>query len=405
MAKATFTNVLIAASGADGSWDIVVEDDRIASVVPAAGGGGDVNDCGGLTAFPGFIDIHNHGAVGVDVNEADVDGLVAVGKFLATQGVTAWMPTLVPDSDEAYRRAIDAIDRLIEVQTEMPIAQAVGVHYEGVFANEKMCGALRPEYFRSFHNGSPAEEKRGIAQSTKAHEKTRNGISLRRLKNGLHMTTFAPEIEGGIELAGELARQKWIASIGHTRADVAVLEAAFKLGARHVTHFFNAMTGIHHRDIGVAGWAASNPEVTFDIIADGIHVHPRMLEMATRTKGTDKVLLISDSVAPTGLGDGEFELWGEKVTVENKRTRNERGSIAGSVISMFDAFKGMRSIGFSAAEVARMASTNPAKLLGLESSHGSLQPGMRADIVLIGPDGSIRSVLIGGRFVSNWSTR
>lgn len=401
MAKATFTNVLIAASGADGSSDIVVEDGRIVSVVPAAGGGdGDVHDCNGLTAFPGFIDIHNHGAVGVDVNEADVDGLVAVGEFLATQGVTAWMPTLVPDSDEAYRSAIDAINRLIGVQSEMPIAQAVGVHYEGVFANENMCGALRPEYFRSFHNGSPAEEKSGTALSTKEHENTRIGISLPRLKNGVHMTTFAPEIEGGIDLAGELARQKWIASIGHTRADVAVLDAAFKLGARHVTHFFNAMTGIHHRDIGVAGWAASNPEVTFDIIADGIHVHPRMLEMATRTKGTDKVLLISDSVAPTGLGDGEFDLWGEKVTVENKRTRNERGSIAGSVISMFDAFRGMRSIGFTAAEVARMASTNPAKLLGLESSHGSIRPGMRADIVLIAPDGSIRSVLIGGKFVA-----
>lgn len=103
----------------------------------------------GLTVIPGFIDVHNHGAVGIDVNEADVDGLLQVAAFLATRGVTAWMPTLVPDSDKNYRRVIDAIDELMIVQEGKPIAQAVGVHYEGVFANEKMCGALRPEYFKS----------------------------------------------------------------------------------------------------------------------------------------------------------------------------------------------------------------------------------------------------------------
>jgi N-acetylglucosamine-6-phosphate deacetylase len=267
----------------------------------------------------------------------------------------------------------------MDAQADLPIAQAVGVHYEGVFANEKMCGALRPQYFKRY-TGSEIEE-------------------LPRLKKGVHLTTFAPEVEGGVELAAELTKQGWIAAIGHTNADVETLDRAAAAGSRHVTHFFNAMTGIHHRDVGVAGWALTNPSVTFDIIADGIHVRPRMLEMACRAKSPDKTILISDSVAPTGLGDGEFELWGEKVTVENKRTRNERGSIAGSVISMFDAVNGVRSIGFTPAEVAKMASVNPAKLLGIDASRGSIETGKRADLVGVDAEGTLRFVMIGGRIV------
>lgn len=329
--------------------------------------------------FPGFIDVHIHGAAGVDVNSANAEELMTVAHFLAQNGITAWMPTLVPDSDEGYRRVIGEIDRLMGMQEGRAVAQVVGVHYEGVFANEKMCGALRPEFFKSFTGGELDE--------------------LPRLKRGVHMTTFAPEIEGGVELAAELVRQGWIASIGHTRADVATLDAALAAGARHMTHFFNAMTGVHHRDIGVAGWGLKRDGVTFDIIADGVHVHPEMLEFACRAKTADKVTLISDSVAPAGLGDGEFEIWGEKIAVENRRTRNERGSIAGSVITMHDAFVQMRSLGFSDAEVSKMASANPARLLGLDDLRGSIEVGKRADLVGIRPDGSIEFVMIGGEFV------
>jgi N-acetylglucosamine-6-phosphate deacetylase len=337
----------------------------------------DVIDCSGLTAWPGFIDVHIHGAVGFDVNEADTDGLVEIARFLAANGVTAWMPTLVPDSDENYARIITSIDRLIEIQSDQPIAQAVGVHYEGVFANEKMCGALRPQYFKTF---------KGTELS-----------GLPALKTGTHMTTFAPEVEGGVELAAELTRRRWVGSIGHTRADVDTLDRAFDAGARHVTHFFNAMTGLHHRDVGVAGWALTKGDLTIDIIADGVHVHPSMLALACRTKSADAVSLISDSVAPAGSGDGEFTVWGEKITVNNRRTQNERGSIAGSVISMHDAVMRMRSLGFSDHEVSLMASRNPARLVGVGDSRGTVEPGYRADIALLDGSGVIRLTLIGGK--------
>jgi N-acetylglucosamine-6-phosphate deacetylase len=178
------------------------------------------------------------------------------------------------------------------------------------------------------------------------------------------------------------------------------LDGAFAAGARHMTHFFNAMTGLHHRDVGAVGWALTRHPVTFDIIADGIHVNPKVLELACRTKSPDKVTLISDSVAPTGLGDGDYELWGERVSVEKGRTKNERGSIAGSVITMLDAVKRMRTLGFSDADVSKMASANPAKVLGIDKTHGSVEIGKRADLVALDPDGNVDAVMIGGKIVS-----
>jgi N-acetylglucosamine-6-phosphate deacetylase len=336
-------------------------------------------DLEGMRMLPGFIDVHNHGAINVDVNEADTEGLLEVAAFLAKNGVTGWLPTLVPDSDENYRRVIGAIDKLIEIQSDRPVAQALGVHYEGVFASEKMCGALRPEYFKTF-SGREIDE-------------------LPRLKKGVSMTTIAPEVGGGIALVGELTRQGWVVSIGHTRADNATLDKAFAAGTRHMTHFFNAMTGVHHREIGVAGWGLTNKDVTFDIIADGIHVHPKMLEFACRSKSPEKVSLISDSVAPTGLGDGSYHLWGETITVENGRTRNERGRIAGSVITMMDAVRQMKTLGFPDADISKMASANPARLLGLDNTLGTIDIGKRADLVGLDEKGELKFTMVGGQIV------
>ena len=351
-----------------------LEGGAIASIDPDP-----VSDDHSTILFPGFIDVHIHGAVGVDVNAADVEGLLKVAAFLARNGVTGWMPTLVPDSDENYSRVIDVVDELMGAQEGKPVAQAVGVHYEGVFANHKMCGALRPQYFKKSDQWSVGR--------------------LPKLKKGVHMITLAPEIDGGLDLVRALSDDGWIVSIGHTNADRETLDRAFAAGARHMTHFFNAMSGIHHRDLGVAGWGLANDEVTFDIIADGMHVTPEMLRMACRAKSPERVSLISDSVMPTGLGDGDFQVWGETVTVSGRKTSNERGSIAGSVITMHDAFLRMRSLGFSDIELSRMTSENPAKLLGIYDSRGSIENGKRADLVGIDDDGNIKMVMIGGEMV------
>jgi N-acetylglucosamine-6-phosphate deacetylase len=336
-----------------------------------------------LQVFAGFVDVHNHGAVGVDVNTATADDLREVSDFLATKGITAWLPTLVPDNTEIYRKVINEIDKVMRMQDDErreSSARVLGVHYEGVFANEKMCGALRPEFFMTFRNAGEL-----------------NKIPKLKTPNAIHLTTLAPEIENGIELIKELKKQNWTVSIGHTRADVEILNRAAAAGATSVTHLFNAMTGVHHRDLGVAGWALTTDEIACEIIADGVHVAPPILRLAYKNKGAENLALVSDSVAPTGLGDGEFELWGEKISVAGGRTKNERGSIAGSVITMLDAVKMMLSLGIASAEVSKMASLAPAKILGIEIDYGSIEIGKRADLVAIDDEGNVRLTIVGGR--------
>lgn len=368
---------------------LLIEDGRIARIFEE---GGESNtrsaetfDLSDLTLLPGFIDVHIHGAVGVDTMEADADDLHRVARFLARNGVTAWLPTLVPGALADYERAVRAIEKLMEEQDERAgvAARALGLHYEGPFINSAQCGALRPAYFQKF---------------------TDEGVlnSLARLNDGnaRHMITVAPEIDGGIELVRALARRGWIISIGHTRAGVEVLDLAFEAGARHMTHFMNAMSPLHHREPGPIGWGLMNDRVSCDVIADRVHVAPLMLKLLLRAKSPARLMLISDAVAPTGLGDGEYSIWGETISVIEGRTRNARGSIAGSVITMLDAVRTMLALDVSLQDVASMASGNPARLLGVDGDCGSIEEGKRADLVALDAEGNVRLTLIGGRVAS-----
>jgi N-acetylglucosamine-6-phosphate deacetylase len=343
----------------------------------------ETHDLAGLTIYPGFIDLHIHGAVGVDAMEATADELSRVAQFLARAGVTSWLPTLVPAPVEDYRRAAAAIENLLAAQDAgtVPVAaRALGLHYEGPFINSAQCGALRPPYFRTFTQPADVE-----------------ALPFARAPEAIRMITVAPEIEGGIELVRELRARGWVVSIGHTRADVATLDRAAAAGARHMTHFFNAMSPLHQRTPGPVGWGLLSDDVTCDIIADGHHVAPLMLRLALRCKTPERLCLISDAVAPAGQGEGEFRIWGETIRVAGGRTANERGSIAGSVSTMLDGVQQMLALGVAPADASRMASANPARLLGLSESYGSIAEGKRADLVALDAEGNVRLTLIGGR--------
>jgi N-acetylglucosamine-6-phosphate deacetylase len=336
-------------------------------------------DLHGLTLFPGFIDVHIHGSVGVDTMEAGADDLHRVARFLAQKGVTSWLPTLVPAPVEDYRRAAAAIGKLMLEQDERAAAaRALGLHYEGPFINGAQCGALRPAYFRTFKDRTELD-------------------ALAVVENAARMITVAPEIEGGIELVEELRGRGWIVSIGHTRAPVEILEQALKAGARHMTHFMNAMSPLHHRAPGPIGWGLLNDEVGCDVIADGVHLDPLVLKLILRSKTPSRVTLISDAVAPAGLGDGEYEIWGETISVKLGRTSNARGSIAGSVSTMLDAVRLMLSLNVAAEDVARMAASNPARLLGVDADCGSIEGGKRADLTALDAEGNVRLTIVGGR--------
>jgi len=166
-----------------------------------------------------------------------------------------------------------------------------------------------------------------------------------------------------------------------------------------MTHFMNAMPSLHHRNPGPVNWGMLRDEVTCDIIADGIHLDPSMLRLLHRIKGADKLSLISDAIAAAGKGDGNYQIWGETISVKDGRTSNAAGSIAGSVISMLDAVKMMRSLGVADVEVAQMASSNPARLLKIDSECGSIEEGKRADLVALDGNGAVALTIVGGEVV------
>src|SRR5258707_1411370 len=339
---------------------------------------------------------------------AGAEDLRHVGEFLARNGVTAWLPTLVPAATADYRRAIDDIEQSMaqssgadpERRSEYRLqsgladsekdptevgtlntcrARILGVHYEGPFVNSEQCGALHREHFRTFSGAADVD-----SLPTINNEST------------VHMMTLAPEIEGAAELIKELRARGWIVSLGHTRASVEVLDQALQAGANHLTHFMNAMPPLHQRAPGPVGWGLFHDDVTCDVIADGVHIDPLMLKLILRTKTAERVSLISDAIAAAGLGDGDYKVWGEKISVNNGRTQNARGSIAGSVITMLDAVRMMLSLGASESDVARMAALNPARLLGIDNDCGSIQEGKRADLVALDPEGKVRVTIIGG---------
>lgn len=360
---------------------LLIRDDRIAGVFELSANvlppSDEVIDLNGLTLFPGFIDVHIHGAIGVDTMVASAADLDHVSQFLGKQGVTGWLPTLVPAPASDYARALKAIEAAIELQGG---ARILGVHYEGPFVNSAQCGALRSEFFRSFAGASDLDDLVRIQQPS-----------------AKHMITIAPEIAGGIELVRELNRCGWIVSLGHTRASFALLDEAFAAGAHHLTHFMNAMTPLHHRAPGPVAWGLARDGVSCDIIADGIHLDSHVLQLLLKLKGADRLSLISDAVAAAGLGDGDYEIWGETITVRGGRTSNPRGAIAGSVITMLDAVWHMQRLGAAEVELAKMAATNPARLLGIDQDCGSIEAGKRADLVALDSEGRVVLTLIGGR--------
>ena len=352
---------------------VLVEDGYISSFDESDAGSAEMIDLGGMTLLPGFIDVHIHGAVGVDVMEATADGLQEVSEFLASQGVTAWVPTFVPGGDENYASGVRAISQAMQRDG----ARVLGVHYEGPFVNLAQCGALHTEYFKTYSGPEDLD-------------------SLPVPENSVRMITLAPEVSGGVELVRELKARGWVISIGHTRADVKVLDEACAAGARHMTHFMNAMAPLHHRSPGPIAWGLSREDVTFDLIADGIHLDPFMLRLLMKIKSPRGISLISDAIAAAGKGDGDYQIWGETISVKNGRTANASGSIAGSVISMLDAVRLMRSLGAGYVELADMASGNPARLLGLERVCGSIEVGKRADLVVMDHDDKVKLTIIGG---------
>jgi N-acetylglucosamine-6-phosphate deacetylase len=384
---------------------VIVRDGRIAQIFaddqkPAGLSANESMDLDGAYLAPGLIDIHIHGSAGVDVQAADESGLAKLSEFLLSEGVTGYFATFVPTDDRGYEDAIASISSYIDKQNDTTRsngrARILGIHFEGPFVNEHRCGALQREHLRSY-DGDP----RSIEVFTSdLHSNSRAPIA--------RLMTLAPEIHGGLDLIRELTNQLNSRGvrvfIGHSQADPEALHQAARAGARHITHFPNALDPLHHRKPGAVAWGLVRNDVTIDCIPDFFHVHPLMLRLMYQSKGADGMALISDAIKPAGLGDGTFSLWGETITVRNGRTSLARGAaedtIAGSVITMRGAVKNVTGLGVPIYEAVRMATLIPARVAGIESEYGSIEVGKRADLIAFDDDLSVRFTAVKGRIIS-----
>jgi N-acetylglucosamine-6-phosphate deacetylase len=377
---------------------VLVRDRRIAFIftrdqTPIGLSSSDSVDLGGAYLAPGLIDIHIHGSAGIDVQNTDAVGLKKLADFLIGEGVTSYFPTFVPADEKVYREATTTIDLFMRQQRKdelgkRPVtARVMGIHFEGPFVSKNRCGALQSEYFRIYEN-----DPKSLS------------LFLGRSPMDRRLMTLAPEIAGGTALVSELARNGVRPFIGHSQADHECLDHAFAFGARHITHFPNALDPLHHRKPGAVAWGLLRDDVTIDCIADLHHLHPDMLRLLYKSKTAHRMALISDAIKPAGMGDGEFLVWGEPILVKDGRTalvrKPDEPTIAGSVITMRQALKNTVEIGVPLHQAVYMASAVPARIAGLEG-FGSIEDGMSADLISFNDDFEIGFATIGGLQAAN----
>lgn len=330
-----------------------------------ASGSADVIDAKGAFVLPGFIDVHVHGGMKEDFTDSTQESLDIITKFHAAEGTTAMLATTMTSP----KKVLDQI--LEEVHTykskDMPYAQLEGVHLEGPFISPKWPGAQNPE-----HIVPPSKDW------IEGWEAKYPGL--------IKQVTFAPEREGAHDLIRYLRSKGIVAAAGHTDASYEEIMAAVEVGLHHSVHMFNAMTPLHHRKPGTAGAILSSPQMSAEIIADGIHVHPAAISIIAKLKTDENFILITDAMSAAGLGNGEYMIGDLPVIVQDHvcTLKESPGTLAGSTLTMIRGFRYLvQQVGISVEYASRMASGNPAKLLRIENRTGSIETGKQADLLLV----------------------
>ena len=350
---------------------------RASAVLPA---GAREVDARSLTAVPGFVDVHVHGAAGRDVMEATPEALAAVAQCLARHGTTSFLATTVSAGMDGTLRALEGLAAAIRAQGDQ-WAECLGIHLEGPFLSHARRGV------------HPVEQLLPPSAATLAR-------FLAAAQGFARILTLAPELAGAEETIAAAREAGLVVALGHTDATYDATVRAIDAGARHAAHVFNAMRPFSHRETGVLGAVLTDSRVTAEVIADGVHVDEPALRLLLSAKTEETVVLVSDGTAATDMPDGNYRLGSIDVTVSGGVSRNREGRIAGSTLTLDRAVQHMTSLGVPVASAVRMASLNAARRLGLESRKGQLVPGADADIVLLDSSSKVQQVFVRGRAVS-----
>ncbi|MED3790613.1 N-acetylglucosamine-6-phosphate deacetylase [Peribacillus frigoritolerans] len=348
---------------------IKVVDGKIAEVGPASQCKQD-DDAKVITlspdyqAIPGAIDIHIHGASNSDAMDATHDALSTMAKTLPKEGTTSFLATTMTQSTQAIESALLNAGKYIENQTQEN-AEIVGVHLEGPFISPARKGAQPEDYIVD----------PDVTLFKRWQEMAENQIKL---------VTLAPEQPNGLDLAAHLRGTGVVASIGHSDATYDQIDEAIQAGTTHVTHLYNGMRGLHHREPGVLGAAYLRDELYVELIADGIHCRPEMIKLAYNQITSERMILITDSLRAKWLEKGTYDLGGQPVNVDETKATLSDGTLAGSILKMNDAIKNtMEYTGCSMTDIIKMTAENPAKQLRIFDRKGSIQVGKDADLVIL----------------------
>jgi len=368
---------------------LIVEDGRITDVSSRAGKTLALNvalvDFGDAVLAPGFVDIHMHGGAGLDLMRALPSELPRLGKFLTTHGVTGYFATTVAAPLDATCATLDRLANAIEAAAADtasngdPVqARPLGIHLEGPFLSHKRRGVHPPECLVT----PTIEIFDRLWQAARGH---------------VRMLTIAPEVPGAMGVITEAARRNVCVSIGHSDADMPVAQAAVKAGARHATHTFNAMRPLDHREPGILGEVLGNDQLSADIIVDGIHVNPVVVQLFLRAKGRERAVLITDAISATGMPDGRYQLGPIEVDVKDGKCTSN-GSLAGSVLTMDRAVRNVTQFSdWTLRDAVQAATLNPARAVGLSARHGVLAPGADADFTVLSPAGEVIKTIVRGQ--------
>jgi N-acetylglucosamine-6-phosphate deacetylase len=316
-------------------------------------------------AIPGFIDVHIHGVDGADTMDATTDALDTMTTALPREGTTSFLATTMTQGQMEIEAAIQNAGQYMDGQQSPGKAEILGLHLEGPFVNPSKAGAQPIQ-----HMMNP-----DVNIFKKWNELSNNHIKL---------VTLAPEQPGGLEMVQYLNARGIIASIGHSDATYEQVLDAIDAGANHVTHLFNQMRGLHHREPGVVGAAFLRDELMAEIIVDGVHSRPEMVELAYKQKGKEGLILITDSMRAKCLKNGQYDLGGQTVTVSDGKAVLQDGTLAGSILRLAQGVKNIISYtDCSLIDAIEMASVNPAKQLNIYDRKGSITVGKDADIVIL----------------------